>query len=111
MITLAVVDGDEEGAENYETQQRLVKLFEKALQLQQEKALTYGDAYRSQGYMGNVARVLSKVARVRNMLWRDSFIATVHTSVHESVEDSLLDLINLAGFTLINLNDGNKWGK
>lgn len=88
------------------TTAKLLDIFAEAIVLQRRKTLTYGDAWRSQGEMGNVARVLSKVARLRKMCWTSNQIA----SADESVEDTLLDLINLAGFMLINRRTGNKWG-
>lgn len=84
----------------------ILGIFERCIVLQKRKAETYGEAYRSQGYMGNVARVLSKVSRLRNMVWRDVGIE----SSEESVEDTAFDLINLAAFFLINYMVKNKWG-
>lgn len=97
----------QEGEEGYATQQRLLEIFSACLELQNRKAQTYGSAFRSQGYMGNVARVLSKVARLKKMLWRDFQVS----DAEESVLDTALDLINLAAFFIINYNDKNKWGE
>lgn len=96
----------QEGEQGYETQQRLLEIFSACLELQNRKAQTYGSAFRSQGYMGNVARVLSKVARLKKMLWRDFQVE----DSEESVMDTALDLINLAAFFIINYTDRNKWG-
>lgn len=87
---------------------RMLEVFALCLQLQQRKALTYGEAYRSQGYMGNVARVLSKSARLKKMLWQDSWKQLEDSD--ESVMDTMLDLINLSAFFIINWMEGNKWG-
>ena len=89
------------------TTARMLTIFENAILLQRRKASTYGDAFRSQGYMGNVARVLSKAARLKNMMWRDFGI----DDAEESVDDTVVDLINLCCFFLINRTDRNKWGK
>lgn len=104
---------DEEGVEIFlgprkgdSTTIAMMEIFGRCVTLQREKALTYGEAFRSQGYMGNVARVLSKVARLKNMVWRDVSIE----SSEESVLDTVSDLINIAAFFIINYNDGNKWG-
>jgi hypothetical protein len=94
------------GREGDATTAKLLDIFAECIVLQRQKTQTYGDAWRSQGEMGNVARVLSKVARLKKMCWTSNQIDS-HT---ESVEDTLLDLINLAGFTLINRRDRNKWG-
>lgn len=93
-------------AEGDATTAQLLDIFAECIVLQRQKTQTYGEAWRSQGEMGNVARVLSKVARLRKMCWTFNQI----DSATESVEDTLLDLINLAGFTLINRRDRNKWG-
>lgn len=105
-MKLILEGGLEEGVEGYTTQQDMLGIFETALSLQRQKASTYGEAFRSQGYMGNVARVLSKVSRLRNMVWRDD---QFEDSL-ESIEDTMLDLINLSAFFLINRRIRNKWG-
>lgn len=78
-----------------------------ALDLAADKNDTYQDAWREQGYMGNLARVLSKSSRIRNMAWCDSEDTLDGV---ESVEDTLLDLINLAAFAVINIREENRWG-
>jgi hypothetical protein len=104
--SIKIINGLEPGMEGFETQQRLAAIFEKCLDLQVRKASTYGDAFRSQGYMGNVARVLSKASRLKKMVWRDWPIE----DSEEPVMDTVHDLINLAGFFIINYSDRNKWG-
>jgi hypothetical protein len=64
--------------------------------------------------MGNLARIMSKVARLRTMLWCDPDgdgppVAAEALDV-EAVRDTLLDLINLSGFMLLNWEGGNRWG-
>jgi hypothetical protein len=112
-IPMKLISVDEEGnpitLENSEgdgTTARLLEVFGEAIVLQRQKGLTYGEAWRSQGSMGNVARVLSKAARLKKMLWTSMPIQ----SAEESVEDTLLDTVNLAAFTLINIRDNNMWG-
>jgi hypothetical protein len=82
------------------------KVMEECINLQQRKGFAYGSAWRDQGYMGNVGRVLSKASRLRNMVWRNNQIE----DAEESVADTLRDLINLAAFAMINMRLGNKWG-
>lgn len=79
-----------------------------AFELANIKDKAYGEAWRRQGYMGNLARVMSKSERLRNMLWCD--VMDRPEAAYESTEDTLLDLINLAGFMLVNLKEGNRWG-
>lgn len=106
MIKLKIENGLEENMVGYETQRRLLHLFESCLVLQQRKASTYGEAWRDQGWVGNVGRVLSKAARLKNMVWRDQPVE----SATEPVDETLMDMINLAAFALINYTDKNKWG-
>lgn len=86
----------------------MLEVFAKCITLQRRKARTYGEAYRSQGYMGNVARVLSKASRLKNMVWTDGTFQTEDSE--ETVMDTMYDLINLASFFIINYMDRNKWG-
>lgn len=67
----------------------------------------YGGAWREQGWMGNLARIMSKTARLRNMLWQ------THTvdNEEEPVKDTIQDLINLCVFMMLNRQSGNRWGK
>jgi hypothetical protein len=88
------------------TTQQLLDLFADLVQLQMRKGQEYGEAWRSQGYMGNVARVLSKASRLKNMLWRDFQME----SADEPIEETLGDLVNLAAFAVLNYRDRNKWG-
>jgi hypothetical protein len=93
--------------EGYKTQQDLLAIMERLLNLQERKAQNYGEAWRSQGYTGNVARVLSKVGRLKNMLWRDNPIE----DAAETVVDTLEDLCLIAMFAIINYKEKNRWGK
>lgn len=95
-----------ESQEGYGTIVKMVGVFEKCLNLQIRKGFTYGDTWRSQGYMGNVGRVLGKASRLRQMVWGDFQIE----SSDETRMDTLGDMINIAAFAIINMNDDNKWG-
>jgi hypothetical protein len=76
------------------------------------KSEGYGDAWRRQGHMGNLARVLSKSARLENMLWRDDQSNGIGASVGgESVADTLVDMAALCAFLLANFEEGNRWGR
>lgn len=99
-ISLGLREGDT-------TTVRMLEIFEECINLQRQKASTYGDAFRSQGYMGNVARVLSKAARLKNMVWTDAEF----DSPGETTRDTVLDMINIACFFIINKTDRNKWGR
>lgn len=71
----------------------------------------YGDAWKRQGYMGNLARILSKAARLENMVWRDINDPNIQEDQTESVQDTLLDLSALCALMLANLEEGNRWGR
>lgn len=91
------------------TQERMLWFFEECLTLVVKKSQGYGDAWEQQGYMGNAARIISKAARVKNLVWRDKTMLTM--SSEETVEDTLLDTINLCVFFLLNWREGNRWGR
>lgn len=88
------------------TMVQMVEVFEKALLLAHVKTQTYGGAWRQQGSVGNLARILSKVARLKNMCWRDTPIE----DFEEPVLDNALDLVNLSAFFTINHLAHNRWG-
>lgn len=89
----------------------LESLFSEAMNLAAVKDAAYGGAWRRQGYMGNVARVLSKVERIRELLWSDRVPETREAVYEETAEDTLLDLINIAAMALQNVREGNRWGE
>lgn len=95
-----------EGMEGTRTLIALSNFYGHALATAQEKSFTYGDAWRRQGWMGNLARMMSKMARLKNMCWRDHSME----DARESVSDSALDLANITGFFAINRSEDNKWG-
>jgi hypothetical protein len=80
------------------------------LALVREKDKAYGGAWQKQGYMGNLARILSKAERLKNMCWTDSEGITVDPD-DESVMDTLHDLMALCAFMASNIEEGNRWGR
>lgn len=76
------------------------------LQLVLRKNQSYGDAWRAQGWMGNLSRIMSKGHRLRNMLWQ-SF---EEESADEAVEDTAQDLAVLSFFFVMNRRNQNRWG-
>lgn len=86
-----------------------------ALRLLESKNVSYRDAWRKQGYMGNLSRVQSKAERLKSMLWRDADgdgypLPANYTRDGETIVDTLLDLINLSAFTVVNWTEENRWG-
>ena len=106
-MRLTIEGGLEPSQEGYATQEELRRVFERALNLAVKKNAAYGSAWRSQGWMGNIARMMSKVARLRSMCWKDF----PTEDAEETTDDTALDLINLSAFFLINKGDRNRWGQ
>lgn len=96
-----------EGAEGASTLISLASVYEQSLYIAHRKTFTYGDAWRRQGWMGNLARMMSKMSRVKHMLWRDHDME----NSEESVTDTAFDLINITGFLIVNRSEENKWGE
>ena len=94
-------------AERYRSLMKATEILASALVTMAGKDVQYGEAWREQGWRGNLARILSKAARLRAMLWRKDPVE----GAEESVEDTLLDLINLAIFMLLNRRSENEWGR
>jgi len=90
------------------TMQGAIVFFDECVRLINTKNADYRDAWREQGYMGNLARILSKVARLRNMLWTDGPEGSLQGV--ETIEDTLRDLANLTAFMHQNFEDRNRWG-
>jgi hypothetical protein len=105
MITLKV-EGLVEGTEGEDTIHAMVNIFERCLNIALVKNQQYRGAWKKQGWMGNLARIMSKMERLKALCWVDGLVP--YTG--ESVEDNLVDLINIAAFMEINFEDGNRWG-
>lgn len=95
-----------EGTAQAQTLIALGSVFQLALEAAHDKNKTYGDAWRKQGWMGNLARMMSKMSRIKHMGWRDHSM----DNSNESLADSALDLVNITGFFIINRSEDNKWG-
>lgn len=91
------------------TMQGLMVFFDGCVELAGRKDAAYGGAWRRQGYMGSLARLMSKADRLRNMLWTNASSYGL-TEGEETVQDTLQDMANLAGFMYRNYEDGNQWG-
>lgn len=85
----------------------LANFYAHCLTVAHNKSLNYGDAWRRQGWMGNLARMMSKMSRIKFMSWRDHAME----NAEESVTDSAIDLANITGFFAMNRSEDNKWGK
>lgn len=92
------------------TMQGLMVFFDGCVELAGQKDAAYGGAWRRQGYMGNLARLMSKADRLRNMLWTNDPDGYRRDEYGETIQDTLKDMANLAGFMHRNYEDGNQWG-
>ena len=77
------------------------------------KDAAYGGAWQKQGYIGNLARILSKADRLKNICWQDESGTPepAASTLDENVLDTLKDLMALAAFMAANIEDGNRWGR
>jgi hypothetical protein len=89
------------------TMQGLMVFFDKCVGLAGSKDALYRKAWQKQGYMGNLARIMSKAERLRAMAWGDTL---GDPPSDETLRDTLMDMANLCGFMARNLEDGNRWG-
>lgn len=106
-IRLADLPPAAQGSADHHLASQMVEVFENALNLAMAKNAGYGNAWQEQGWMGNLARILSKTARLKNMVWRDNGVE----SLPEPHEETIGDIINLCVFFLFNRRGLNKWGR
>lgn len=98
------------------TAQVVAMFHDRALRLAVDKDQAYRKAWVEQGYIGNVARILSKASRLRNMVWCDQAsdlppeVAAPTEQEEETLRDTLLDMANLCAFAAHNMAQGNRWG-
>lgn len=101
-----VASEDEKATIGYGTAVNVFLVLSKVFDTILAKNISYGDAWRSQGWMGNLARIMSKTSRLKNMLWQPFNT----TDAKEPVEDTAADLIAILAFFLINYTEENRWG-
>lgn len=75
-------------------------VFTHALNIYEDRENKYGQAWRSRGWRGNVADILRKASRVKNVFW---------TGKGSDDLDDLYDLMVYCAFAIINLQDGREW--
>ena len=86
------------------------RVFDEALGLLSYKDGLYGGAWRRQGWRGNLARMMSKMERLRSMLWHDGVDLADLPVGDEGVERQLLDLMNITAMMYRNYTQGVQWG-
>jgi hypothetical protein len=83
-------------------------VFAEALVTFDEKNADYGDAWRKNGWRGNLPRIFEKIERVRELLWRaDPRTPAVSD---ETAIKTLIDMLNSIAFTVINLREEVEFG-
>jgi hypothetical protein len=80
--------------------------MEYARAVQLSKNGSYGDAWAKRGWRANLGRLLNKMDRLEHLLWR----ANPLESGAEQVQETLVDIVNLAAFMYVNYNNGAEWG-
>jgi hypothetical protein len=108
MQIIVTVKG-EEGEEGGQDAAQFAAVLQEAANLMLRKNAEYGSAWREQGWMGNLARIMSKSARLKNMLWRRDQVGG--SNDNETVQDTLIDLINISVFMKMNLDIRNQFGR
>lgn len=83
------------------------RVFDRALEIAERKNSDYGDAWRDQGWRGNISRIFEKTKRLRTILWSGR---NVEPRVNESVDETALDMINTLAFFILNRESGVEWG-
>lgn len=90
-----------------DTLDQLRRVYEEALSLAATKNIDYGDAWRDQGWRGNISRVFEKAKRLRTLLWRSQAQPAL---VRETSRETAIDMINTLAFFIINHDAGVEWG-
>lgn len=90
-----------------DTIDRMRRVFDEALNLAERKNHDYGDAWRDQGWRGNLSRVFEKSKRLRTLLWNGRAEAA---QVRENVRETAIDQINTLAFFIMNHDAGVEWG-
>lgn len=86
---------------------RMQAVFGEALSLAQRKNADYGDAWKDQGWRGNLSRVFEKDKRLRTILWNGD---KVDIHVREGVRETAIDMMNTLAFFVMNHDAGVEWG-
>lgn len=91
-----------------DSRQQVWDVFAKAIETFDQKNQDYGDAWRTNGWRGNLSRVFEKVQRVRNLAWRPD--PRVPAVGDEQVLETLQDLLNTTAFAIINMIEEVEYG-
>jgi hypothetical protein len=84
------------------------RVFDEAVSLFEAKNADYGDAWRHQGWRGNLGRIFEKTERLRTLLWRGDVHQLV--TLDEDARQTAVDMLNTLAFFIINWDDRREWG-
>jgi len=84
-----------------ENQKEFNKILDEARQLRWKKLLDYGMSYQNFGYVGVLARMGDKYARVVQLYKKSLYDIAPN---FENARDSLIDLINYAAMAVMELD-------
>lgn len=91
-----------------DSRQQVWDVYAKAMEVFDKKNADYGDAWRTNGWRGNLSRIFEKTQRVRNLAWRaDPRVPAVGD---EQVLETLQDMLNTIAFAIINMIDEVEYG-
>lgn len=90
------------------SQARVEEVFAEAARLFASKNVTYQDSWRTQGWRGNLSRILEKSGRLRAILWRGGNVLLNGGKEHP--RETALDMINTLAFMIVSMDDGVEWG-
>ena len=82
---------------NNEEEHKMLEHFKKIWDLRQDKGADYGNSWRSLGSKGQFVMLYTKANRLKNLVWDHPD----RTPKHESVIDTLEDLINYCFHTIL----------
>jgi len=83
-------------------------VYANAIQVFDKKNDDYGDAWRRNGWRGNLSRIFEKNERVRNLLWRTD--PRTPAVGNETTVETLRDMLNTIAFAIINLEEEVEYG-
>lgn len=91
-----------------ETISGMRRIFDEALALAERKNNDYGDAWKENGWRGNIARIFEKTRRLRNLLWNGN--PGAGQLDRETTRETAIDMMNTLAFFIMNQDRGVEWG-
>ena len=91
-----------------DSRQQVWDVYARAIEVFDRKNADYGDAWRRNGWRGNLSRIFEKAERVRNLAWRPD--PRVPAVGDEQVLETLQDMLNTTAFAIINLIEEVEYG-